>query len=366
MNEKYWVWLSSLNKITPRRRYQLIKYFTGPEILWTASKEDLTKIPFITREIIEHLTDKEQRAAADGNLERLKSLGIDIVTIDDELYPDYLKHIYDPPVVLYIKGRLVKDENVIAVVGSRNASGYGLGMAERLSYELAERGITVISGMARGIDTSAHNGALKADGRTIAVLGCGLDIIYPEENRGLMKEITDKGAVISEYLPGTPPAPFNFPARNRIISGTSLGVVVVEANNRSGSLITAHFALDQGREVFAVPGNVGSLNSIGTNKLIKDGAKMVTGIDDILEELKIYKNAKNNNYSVPGNTGWIVDTLDSEEKKILECLFLESMHMDLIVRKTGLCIQNVNSMLVMMELKGMVEQMPGKIFRLKE
>ena len=287
--------------------------------------------------------------------------------MEDELYPAYLKNIYDPPLVLYMKGTIQEEEKYLAVVGSRRATSYGLDMAKKISRELAECGITVVSGMARGVDSFAHMGALEVKGRTIAVLGCGLDIVYPYENKKLMENIIESGACLSEYLPGTTPVPGNFPARNRIISGISLGVVVIEAGERSGSLITANFALEQGREVFALPGNVNSIKSTGTNKLIKEGAKIVTGIDDILEELNIYFIEENTKVSFNKNLQdeRILRGLDNDEKKVVECLKLESMHIDNIARKTGFGIQLVNSILVMLELKGVVEQLPGKIFKLK-
>lgn len=222
---------------------------------------------------------------------------IRILSINDSAYPESLKNIYGPPKILYVKGELKKEDALgIAIVGSRLASGYGLTQAEKFGFELARLGITVISGLARGIDTKAHLGALKAGGRTIAVLGSGLLNIYPPENKNLSDKISCLGAVISEYPLNTKPLAENFPRRNRIISGLSLGVVVIEAGKRSGALITARCALEQGREVFSLPGKLDSENSFGTNELIKDGAKMTTSVEDILEELAPYiKNWKREN-----------------------------------------------------------------------
>lgn len=264
-------------------------------------------------------------------------------------------------------------EKSISIVGSRKATSYGLEAGEELAYQLSMLGITITSGMARGIDSSAHKGALKAKGRTIAVLGCGHDIIYPPENKALIEEIIKSGAVISEYLPGTKPMAMNFPARNRIISGISLGVVVIEAAENSGSLITANFALEQGREVFALPGNINRINSKGTNKLIKEGAKLTTCIEDILEELEIYNlidNKKIDGIDEDNIDNEIFDQkyyrgLDNEERRMIQCLKYEPLHVDYLANMTGYSIKHINSILTMLELKGVIEQMPGKIFRLR-
>lgn len=366
-NLKYWIWLSSLPKIGPKRSKQLLEYFGDPLNVWEASEADLRSAPFMTDSILKQLTSKMLRNETKKHIKNLHECGVKVIRIIDEEYPENLKNIYDPPLVLYIKGTIRKDENIVAVVGSRKATAYGLGIAEQISRELTKYGITVASGMARGIDSYAHNGALKSGGKTIAVLGCGLDIVYPYENRKMMEMIIKSGAVISEYLPGVPPIPYNFPARNRIISGISLGVVVIEAGEKSGSLITANFALEQGREVFAVPGNVTSSTSTGTNKLIRDGAKMVIEIEDIMEELKIFNFVNNNKSSEYKSikSKMMFDKLDNNEKKIAELLMIEPVHIDLIAQKCNIEMQYVNSILVMMEMKGLVEQLPGKIFRLK-
>lgn len=364
---KYWIWLGSLVKIAPKKRIELLEYFKDPQAIFEAQEEKLMSFPFITAGVLEQLLNRKIRSELDEVLERLYRLGISVTTIHDEIYPGYLKNIYDPPVVLYYKGSIMADERYIAVVGARKATNYGLSMAERISYELAEYNFNVISGMARGIDTFAHKGALDAGGRTTAVLGCGLDIIYPVENRKLMERIFESGAVISEYLPGTQPLHYNFPARNRIISGVSLGVVVIEAGEKSGSLITADFALEQGREVFAVPGNINSANSTGTNRLIKEGAKMVTGIVDILEELILMDDGCNNkNLEYKNNKSkYIFKGLEIDERRLVECLQVEPLHIDRLSQRCGLDMGMVNSILVLLELKGIVEQLPGKIFKLK-
>lgn len=365
---KYWVWLSSIPGVGSATCKKLLDAFGTPMEVWGASEEVLKKSGILTDGMVKKLSDKKLKDIVKRHLENILENGIGIITFDEDIYPQYLKKIYDPPAVLYVKGNIVKEEKVIAVVGSRKASSYGLMAAETIARELSRFGITVISGMARGIDSRAHYGALKANGRTIAVLGCGLDIVYPPENDKLMEKIIHTGAAISEYLPGFPPKPQNFPARNRIISGISLGVVVIEAGENSGSLITADFALEQGREVFAVPGNIDSFNSQGTNKLIRDGAKIVTGIDDILEEIMVvYHNSNRKPFlNIEENKKIILDGLDNNDKRIAECLWDEPLHIDLLAQKSGLSMQQVNSVLVMMELRGIIEQEPGKIFKLKK
>ena len=365
---KYWVWLSSIPGVGSVRYGKLLEHFGNPQGVWEATLNELKGLAFLNRSLIDLILNNKYRDELDIHLERIYKNNIKILTINDELYPCHLKSIYDPPPVLYVKGIIRKEDDNIAIVGSRRATSYGMSMAERLSRELAGLGITVVSGMARGIDSYAHSGALKAGGRTIAVLGCGPDIVYPSENEKLMEGIAKTGLIVSEYIPGSPPVSRNFPARNRIISGMSMGVVVIEAGERSGSLITADFALEQGREVFSVPGNADNFNSRGTNRLIKDGAKMVTDIEDILEELKVLKRANNIRSHEYNSTtkDRLIAALDEDERRIAECLINEMLHIDALTVKTGLCTQIVNSLLVIMELKGVVEQMPGKIFKLKD
>jgi DNA processing protein len=364
---KYWVWLSSIPKVGAIKRKQLLEHFKDPEKVWEASEIELARLPFMTRESIKNIFDKRYREEVDKYLESIEKHHINIITINDDKYPYYLKNIYDPPIALYVKGDFIKQEKNVAVVGSRNATSYGLDIAENIAFELSMRGITVVSGMARGVDTFAHKGALRAGGRTLAILGCGPDIVYPSENKKIADSIQKNGAIISEYLPGVQPLPGYFPARNRIISGLSYGVIIVEAGERSGSLITANLALEQGREVFAVPGNIGSRNSKGTNKLIKEGAKLVTTVDDIFEELNFFdemNNEYNNNTNITKVKSFV--GLDPEEMKMVECLQNEELHIDALAKQSGLSIQIVNSIMTLMELKGIVNQLPGKKFRLKD
>ncbi len=366
-NLKYWIWLSSMPGIGPIKRKRLIESFGDPKLIWEVGSAELKCLDFLRINDVDQLINKKYRDESEKIFEEIYKLGIQVITIQDEMYPYYLKNIYDPPVVLYYKGTLQKNEKMVAVVGSRKASGYGLKMAGELSEQLCENGFTVISGLARGIDTYAHRGAIKSSGRTIAVLGCGIDIVYPWENKSLMEKITTQGAVISEYIPGVQPRPQNFPARNRIISGASLGVVVIEAGERSGSLITADFALEQGRDVFAVPGNIVSSTSIGTNRLIKEGAKIVTCIEDILEELCGTSTVEKPEKIVVKKP--LVNKfteLDIEETAVAEKLVNEPLHIDALALRCEMAVQTVSSILVMLELKGVVEQLPGKIFKLKD
>jgi DNA processing protein len=363
-NVKYWVWLSTITGLGSRKYTQLIEKFGDPEVIWNLTKGELEKIDFIPKVIINNIIDPKFKNSINEHMERIYKNNIKIFTIKDDLYPVFLKNIHDPPIVIYVKGTLKLNEKAIAVVGSRKATPYGLKMAEIISCELTKCGITVISGMARGIDSSAHSGALASGGRTIAVLGCGLDKAYPPENDKLMKRIEEAGAVISEYVPGVKPLAQNFPARNRIISGISMGVVVIEANEKSGSLITAEFALEQGREVFALPGNVNSAFSIGTNKLIRDGAKIVTGIEDILEEVNVFRSSAMNIFEHKEiEKVRLLKSLEPDERRLAECLSEEPLHIDVLVEKSGLEIRTVNAILVMLELKGIIDQLPGKMFK---
>ena len=283
--------------------------------------------------------------------------GIGMVTFSDGNYPDLLRHIHDPPPVLYVYGKLRSDSLNIAIVGSRHATSYGLTVTEQLSSALSQRGFTIVSGMARGIDSAAHAGTLAAGGRTIAVLGCGLGTIYPAENKTLFHRIAERGAVVSEFSYVTPPDAHHFPIRNRIISGLSLGTVIVEATHQSGSLITARLAAEQGREVFAVPGSVNSFKSMGTHRLIKQGAKLVEHADDIIEELNVSEEPLPEDTSVASHIH-----LTSTEKKVLDKLSPYPIHIDKLVRDLSFPAGEVSSLLLQLELKGLVTQSPGKFF----
>ncbi|OGX24347.1 MAG: DNA protecting protein DprA [Omnitrophica WOR_2 bacterium RIFCSPHIGHO2_02_FULL_45_21] len=278
--------LNMISGIGSQRLKKLWEAFGAAPKVFLASEDKLKKIEGIGDKIAQEITAFRFENLK-KELDLVKKLKVRIITLEDKEYPQNLKNIYDPPICLYLKGKL-KEEDVLslAIVGSRRASFYGASCAEKFAYELAGLGVTIISGLARGIDTQAHKGALKATGRTIAVLGSGLSCIYPPENKGLSEEIAERGALLSEFPLNTKPLAQNFPRRNRVISGLSQAVLVVEAARNSGALITADFALEQGRDVFAIPGKVDSATSLGTNRLIKQGAKLVDNVEDILEELK--------------------------------------------------------------------------------
>ncbi|MCQ1528013.1 DNA-processing protein DprA [Lutispora saccharofermentans] len=351
-DKKYSLWLSGLPQIGSRRYTALIKYFGSAKRVFESSRNELFESGILNGKLIDLIISKRDIDKIDRYLKKVKENDIKVYTIDEESYPQNLKNIYDPPPVLYVRGNIESgDECAIAVVGSRKASDYGLKTGERLGMELAEAGITVISGMALGIDSAAHRGALKAGGRTIAVFACGLNYVYPKGNYNLAKKIIKHGAIISEYPLGIAAAPQNFPARNRIISGMSKGVVIVEANEKSGSLITADFALEQGRDVFAVPGNIGAPNSRGTNELIKNGAKLVSCIDDILEEYGIQ--------TIDFKTSASSEAFDEIEQSILTFISGSGRSMDEIIEHLGSETGLILSKTVQLEIKGRIKEIDG-------
>lgn len=283
---KYWIWLSRLEGLSPKTLMELLERYKTPKELWNKTKEELM-LDGIKEKQADEIVNPKYRHNLDKYLEYMNNNNIELINIYDKDYPDRLKVIYDPPVVLYVKGnKKILKEKGISIVGCRLCTKYGEKIAKKLSYNLSLNNINIISGLAKGIDSFAHRGTLMAHGRTLAVVGCGLDRVYPQENKELFDEIiSNGGAVISEYIIGTKPLAQNFPRRNRIISGLSEGVVVIEAREKSGTLITVDFALEQGKNIYAVPGNIDSPNSYGTNELIKQGAKIITNLQDILEDL---------------------------------------------------------------------------------
>ena len=310
--------------------------------------------------IVSSIIQEKKRIDADEDLKTIDRLGIHLLSFQDDKYPQNLLHTFNPPSFLYIRGNFKeRDRDAVAMVGTRRATIYGKMMVRKLARDLAKEGLTIVSGMARGVDTAAHLGALEAGGRTVAVLGCGVDVVYPPENRKLMTDIMESGVVISEFPLGTPPEGINFPRRNRIISGLSKGVVVVEAPLRSGALITADFALEEGREVFAVPGNINSPYSQGTNRLIKQGAKLVEDAQDILEELdlSLLGETKKREESAKGKL-----SLSLEEEKILDLLGGQPSHIDLLVQESSLPASRVAEVLMRLEIKGLVRQLAGQQF----
>ena len=282
-DKRYWIWLSLIKGLGAKRKVMLLEKFKDPSVIYNLKEKDFLRIKGIGEETIRNLLDEKIKQNIDKHINFMKKNNIDIISINDENYPKMLKHIYDSPISLYIRGNhKILNTKCIAIIGCRELSDYGKKATKYFAYNLAKRKLTVVSGLAKGIDSYAHIGTLSATGNTIAVVGNGLDTIYPMENVYLANEILkNNGAIISEYPLGTKPEKMNFPARNRIISGLSKGVLVVEAKEKSGTLLTVDFAIEQGRDVFVVPGNINSLNSVGTNDLIKQGAKPVTNYMDI-------------------------------------------------------------------------------------
>ncbi len=353
----YWLGLKTVPGVGNRLFLHLIQHFGEPEKVFSASTGELLRVEGVNDRLASVIQGHKMPKKVQEDLALAQKNGVRIITFSDTDYPTLLRHIHDPPPVLYVCGKLHSDSLNIAIVGSRNATSYGRTITERLSGGLARRGFTVVSGMARGIDAAAHIGALSAGGKTIAVLGCGLDTVYPAENKSLFYRIAENGAVISEFSFLTPPEAHNFPVRNRIISGLALGTVIAEATHKSGSLITARLAAEQGREVFAVPGSITSFKSMGTHGLIKQGAKLVEHVDDIVEELNITRPIP----SIAIKEGPTI-SLTPEEKKIIDELSPYPVHIDRLVRHLSLSAAQVSSLLLQLELKGLVIQSPGKLF----
>ncbi|NLY50273.1 MAG: DNA-protecting protein DprA [Firmicutes bacterium] len=350
-----WLAVSAVPGIGPRSFYQLLAEFDHLQDFWhTPETEVLERLAALGQKRLQALLEGRRSFSLEQTLERLAAAKVQYVTLLDADYPERLKTIFDPPPVLYYRGTLSSEDTLaVAVVGSRRATAYGREVATKIAQELAEAGVTVVSGLARGIDSAAHRGALAGHGRTLAVLGCGLDVTYPPENGRLYAQIAEQGAVLSEFPLGTPPEARNFPLRNRVISGLSRGVLVVEAARTSGSLITADCALEQGRDVYAVPGPITSPYSWGTNNLIKQGARVVQGVQDVLVELGLeYREDQ---------TRRLPDLTDQEEK-VYSFFSERSIHIDELVRLSGLTTQEVTTVLMMLELKGLVRQLPGKMF----
>ena len=354
---RHWIGLSMVHDIGPVTSRKLLATFESPENIFKADTDSLMSVKGVSRERAENISKFSQWDEIEKHLGIMENKGIEAVPYLNDRYPEVLRNIEDAPVVLYMKGEYQPDDRfAIGVVGSRKHTAYGESVTQRIAGELSAAGFTVISGLARGIDTLSHKSALAAGGRTIAVLGSGPDVCYPAENRGLTERIISSGCVISEFLPGTLPNKENFPRRNRLISGLSLGILVVEATDNSGSLITAGYALEQNKEVFAVPGNITSRNSEGTNKLIKQGAKIVLKTDDIIEELAPMLKGyirMNRKESVP---------LEGEENKICTILSREPKQVDLLSRESGLPVNQLLNLLLSLELKGIVKQASGKRF----
>lgn len=380
---KYWLWLTELPGLTNQTRLALLRHFPTPEDVYYADPEEVLLTEDITREQAKLLEDKDC-AGADRILADCQRLDLDLLTIQDAGYPNRLRNIYDPPCLLYVRGRLpaFDDEASIAVVGTRDCTPYGVSCAEKLGYGLAAGGAVVVSGLARGVDSAALRGALRAGGTVTAVLGNGLDVVYPPENQYLYEDVAAAGALISEYPPGTPPEAKHFPVRNRIMSGLCLGTLVVEAPARSGALITAGTALEQGRDVFAVPGPIDAPASVGCNRLIRDGAGLVSDAWDILGEyeprfpdklrregaretpavLGYQARQKTEPKPVPPSVSLSHNdySLTDDQICLLRALTEEPMLVDDLIELTDIPTRRVLSALTVLEIEHLVTQHSGK------
>ena len=343
---KYWVGFHRVPYIGPTRIDRLVRHFGDLGRAWQAPVVELRRV--LDERSVESLVATRAAISLDEEMERIEGAGITVLTRASPEYPRLLAEIPAPPPVLYVKGEIITEDAVgVAIVGTRRLTSYGREVTARLAGDLAAAGVTIVSGLARGIDGIAHHAALRAGGRTIAVLGSGVDVIYPPEHRNLAGQIVEGGALVSDYAPGRKPDAQNFPARNRIISGLTVGVIVVEAPARSGALITTDFAADQGREVFVVPGNILSPASAGCHRLLREGARIVTSADDVLEDLNLGRRQEQAavQQALP---------LDDQERKVLALLTAEPQHIDEIAAAANLPIAGISATLVTMELKGLL------------
>lgn len=356
----YWATLQTIPEIGFHNLMRLYHYFSSGKDVWKAKEHILREVPNFSPQVAEKIVCYRRILNPEKTAEELAKKEIKLVLLNEPEYPSYLSNISDPPVLLYFQGKLPPREMpLLAIVGARRATPYGIAVAQNLSGELAQRGWGIVSGMARGIDAAAHEGALQENGYTLAVLGCGIDICYPRENYLLKERIREKGCLLTEFPSGTRPEPKNFPIRNRIISGCALGTLVVEAGEKSGSLITATLALEQGREVFAVPGPITSIQSKGANSLIKQGAKLVAKVEDILEEFPYFVFPESRRRTEKSS---VILSLTPEESAVFKFITLEPTHIDQLAEATGLAVSVVSGILTMLEVKGMVKQLPGNYF----
>jgi DNA processing protein len=370
-----WVALNMTLGIGPRAAAKLLERFGSAEAVYGATRAELEQLRLLP-EAVDSIIGRELQDKAEAEIENVKKLGADLLILDDGVYPSLLREIYDPPITLYVKGAWDQclDQPCVAIVGSRRCSTYGQNAALMLARDLAQRGVTVVSGFARGIDAATHRGALEGGGRTVAVLGTGIDQFYPRDHKKLADEILERGgAVVTQFPLSTPPVSENFPYRNRIISGLSLGVVVVEAAENSGSLITARLAIEQNREVFAVPGNITSRNSFGTNYLIKGaGAKLVQQWQDIAAEMPPQIAAKllpppfgekKNEKSLAHQLALVPDNLSGAEHAVFKLLSADDpAHIDALLATTKLSISDLTAALLALEMRELVRALPGRCF----
>jgi DNA processing protein len=363
-----WLALTFLPGIGCTLANRMLVAFGSPANILSSRPDELQRIPGVGPELAGRIAGEPAqsaaRRAADRELRALDRTKVDLVPLSDPRYPFLLRNIPDPPLLLYCRGNTgCLDHPAVAMVGSRSATNYGRRISFTLGRELAEHGICVVSGMALGIDGGAHAGALAGGGRTIGVLGCGIDVVYPRQNRSLFGEVAERGLLVSEYPLGSQPEAYRFPERNRIISGLALGVVVVEATLKSGSLITAGQALDQNREVFAVPGRIDSAKSRGTHRLVQQGAKLVHGVDDILEEFHLPP-AGGQRQGQAGEVREGQQAISDEELRLLSCLDTYPVNIDELVRLSGFDPAALADLLVRLELRGAVRQLPGQQYEL--
>lgn len=360
MNERElrsWLRLSRL-EISPRAAAALLERFGGPEAVFAASESELKTVERLTEKGLAKVLGPVP-AAIDKDIAAIERSGITVIPLPSPDYPSCLKDIYDPPIVLYVKGSILEsDKHSVAIVGSRRATIYGKSIAEKIAGDLAARRLTIVSGGARGIDTAAHKGALAAGGRTMAFLGCGIDVSYPAENKKLFEAIAESGAVVSEFPLGSNPEPWRFPPRNRLISGMSLGVLVCQSPEASGALITAGYAAEQGKDTYAVPGNVDDERNRGCHKLIQEGALLVQDARDILRELGIDGEGEES----PRQFALPVEQLNEQERDIAALLSLEPVPVDEIIEKTGLAAPMVTGTLTVLEMKNVVRRVPGNAY----
>jgi DNA processing protein len=342
-----------------RRVWEIVEAAGGPRRAWEAPTAQLAEI-LGDRGRAAEIAARREAVDPPGELRRLEGDGLKVLTYADGDYPEQLRTISDPPPALFVRGTLPAGSQYVAIVGTRRASSYGRTVAARLAAGMARAGVVVVSGLARGVDAAAHRGALEAGGRTVAVLGCGPDVVYPREHAALRDEIVASGALVTEFPPGTPPEPWHFPVRNRIISGLSRAVVVVEAGEKSGALITADLALEQGRDVLAVPGHITSPLSRGPNRLIKQGARLVEGPEDVLDELGI------GTIVCGPELGTAAPRLAPDEERLYGLLGPEPVPLDVLVARSGLPPQAAAAALVYLEMKGLVRRLPGSAYMKRE
>ncbi|MBA2468078.1 MAG: DNA-protecting protein DprA [Chloroflexia bacterium] len=355
-DRQYWV-AFRLAEVASTNRFQaMLDMFGSLEAAWKAEAVQLRRVLGGRERTLSKVIATRQTLDVQGEMAKLERAGVSVVTVADDGYPPLLREISAPPPVLFYKGQLLEtDANAVAIVGTRRASAYGRDIAIEIARGLAEAGVTVVSGLATGIDGHAHRAALDGGGRTLAVLGSGIHDIYPREHAGLAKRVWEQGALMSDNLPDAKPDRWNFPARNRIISGLALGVVVIEAPEKSGALITVDFAADQGRDVFAVPGMATSTTSAGCNRILRDGARLVRNADDVLEDLRLRNQAAHVEVQQPL-------VLDEDERRILNVLTSEPRHIDDVVEACGLALPRVSGVLLTLELQQLVRNVGAHFY----